>query len=72
MRVPVVENVLKLNDEVAVLNREALREAGVFTIDLIGAHLTANDMARDAGTIGYEILTGLGPRLDRIYLGKRI
>jgi len=37
MQVPVVENVLKLNDEVAALNRQALRAAGVFTIDLIGA-----------------------------------
>lgn len=37
MRVPVVENVLKLNDEVAAINRQALREAGVFTIDLIGS-----------------------------------
>jgi len=37
MKVPVIENVLKLNDEVAALNRQALHEAGVFTIDLIGA-----------------------------------
>ena len=37
MKVPVVENVLKLNDTVAALNRQSLREAKVFTIDLIGA-----------------------------------
>lgn len=37
MKVTVVENVLKLNDEVAALNRAALRQAGIFTIDLIGA-----------------------------------
>lgn len=37
MKVPVVENVLKLNDEVAAINRQTLRDAGVFTIDLIGA-----------------------------------
>jgi hydrogenase nickel incorporation protein HypB len=36
MRVPIVENVLKLNDEVAAINRELLRSAGVVTIDLIG------------------------------------
>ena len=37
MKVAVVENVLKLNDEVAALNRQRLTDAGVFTIDLIGA-----------------------------------
>jgi hydrogenase nickel incorporation protein HypB len=37
MQVPIVENVLKLNDEVAAINRRTLRAAGVFTIDLIGA-----------------------------------
>lgn len=36
MHVQVVESVLKLNDDVAAHNREVLREAGVFTIDLIG------------------------------------
>lgn len=36
MQVKVIENVLKLNDEVAMLNRSTLRDAGVFTVDLIG------------------------------------
>jgi len=36
MQVRVVENVLKLNDEVARINRQTLRDAGVFTINLIG------------------------------------
>lgn len=36
-RVPVVESLLKLNDEVAALNRERFRAAGVFVVDLIGA-----------------------------------
>ncbi len=35
--VTVVENVLKLNDEVAALNRAMLRQAGVFAINLIGS-----------------------------------
>lgn len=35
--IPIVENVLKLNDEVAAENRQALAEAGVYCIDLIGA-----------------------------------
>ncbi len=37
MIVPVVENVLKLNDEMAGMNREVLKRKGVFTIDLMGA-----------------------------------
>lgn len=36
MQVQVVENILKLNDELAGLNRSQLRKAGVFTIDLLG------------------------------------
>jgi hydrogenase nickel incorporation protein HypB len=37
MKIRVIENVLKLNDEVAAINRRALKDAGVYTIDLIGA-----------------------------------
>ena len=37
MKVPVIENVLKLNDEVAELNRQELREAGVVTVNLLGS-----------------------------------
>ncbi|MAX24389.1 MAG: hydrogenase accessory protein HypB [Phycisphaeraceae bacterium] len=37
MDIPVVENVLKLNDEVASINRKTLTQAGVYTVDLIGS-----------------------------------
>ena len=37
MKVPVVENVLKLNDELAQLNRQLLHQHGIFTLNLIGA-----------------------------------
>lgn len=37
MQVPIVENVLKANDELAALNRRELRAAGVLAIDIIGA-----------------------------------
>lgn len=37
MDIPVIENVLKLNDEIAQLNRQALRAANIFTLDLMGA-----------------------------------
>ena len=34
---------------------------------LIGDDLSVDDVALAAGTIGYEVLTGLGPRYHRIY-----
>jgi alanine racemase len=36
-------------------------------VELLGKHVTINDVARWAGTIPYEILTGLGSRLARQY-----
>ena len=35
--IPIVENVLKLNDEIAAINRRVLRDAGVFAMNLIGS-----------------------------------
>ncbi len=35
---------------------------------LIGPEQSAETMAKDAGTISYEILTGLGARIPRLYL----
>lgn len=40
-------------------------------IDLIGPLNPLDDMAARAGTIGYEILTALGPRHARVYLGQQ-
>lgn len=37
------------------------------TVELLGDHLTVDDVAATAGTIGYEILTRLGRRYERIY-----
>ncbi|MFG0252957.1 MAG: hydrogenase nickel incorporation protein HypB [Phycisphaerales bacterium JB038] len=37
MEIDVVQNVLKLNDEVAALNRESLRQAGVRCLNLMGS-----------------------------------
>lgn len=36
---------------------------------VLGDGITIDDLARRAGTIGYEILTRLGPRFERIYAG---
>jgi alanine racemase len=35
------------------------------TLDILGPHQTVDDLADAAGTIGYEILTSLGPRYSR-------
>jgi alanine racemase len=37
-------------------------------LDLLGPGKTADDLAEAAGTNGYEILTSLGPRYQRVYL----
>lgn len=42
--------------------------AGMF-VELINAKLTVDVVAGWAQTIGYEVLTGLGPRYSRTYLG---
>ncbi|MFS8147368.1 alanine racemase [Rhizobium sp. BR 249] len=36
-------------------------------VEVLGPHQTIEDIARDAGTISYEILTGLGDRYHRQY-----
>lgn len=38
-------------------------------VELIGPRQPVEDVAADAGTIGYEILTSLGARYHRVYLG---
>ena len=37
--------------------------------DVLGPHCTIDDVADQAGTIGYEILTSLGHRFPRLYRG---
>ena len=37
------------------------------SLDILGPHQTVDDLADIAGTIGYEILTSLGPRYTRRY-----
>ena len=41
------------------------------TVTLIGGDLSIDEVGRRAGTIGYEILTNLGPRYARAYRGGR-
>ena len=36
-------------------------------VDVLGPHYGADALARDSGTIGYELLTRFGARLHRVY-----
>ena len=36
-------------------------------LEVLGTHQGIDDLAADCGTIGYEILTSLGPRYSRVY-----
>lgn len=47
---------------------ESLAQPGQM-VEVIGPHMTPDDMASLTGTIGYEILTSLGHRYDRHYHG---
>lgn len=49
---------------------EALLRPGA-PVELIGPRQSIDQVAADAGTIAYEILTGLGPRYARLYRGAR-
>jgi len=51
--------------EITSLPEGTLREGDL--VELIGEHQTVDDVAGHAGTIGYEVLTGLGARFHRIY-----
>jgi len=35
---------------------------------LMGEELTANKLAKQSGTIPYELLTGIGPRIPRLFI----
>lgn len=41
------------------------------SLDILGPHQTVDQLAKNAGTIGYEVLTSLGPRYTRRYSGGR-
>ena len=50
-------------DVTAVTSRSHIGDC----VEIVGAHQTVDDVAAQAGTIGYEILTSLGKRYKRIY-----
>jgi alanine racemase len=55
--------------DVSSLPVESTREGAY--VDLIGGGVSLDEVAEAAGTISYEILTGLGIRLQREYRGDR-
>lgn len=48
---------------------EDLAVRGAF-VELLGPHVSVDDLADQAGTIGYEVLTSLGRRYRRVYTGE--
>ena len=53
--------------DVTDLPNNAVRRGHMVT--LIGEGITVDDLAHHFGTIGYEVLTSLGPRYARVYKG---
>ena len=41
-------------------------------VNLFGGHQTVDQVAKEAGTIDYEVLTGLGQTFNREYVGERL
>jgi alanine racemase len=39
-------------------------------VEFIGPHQTVDTLAREAGTLPYEIYTRLGARIERRYVGE--
>jgi alanine racemase len=53
--------------DVTDLDKNAVRRGHMAT--LIGEGITVDELAHHFGTIGYEVLTSLGPRYARVYKG---
>jgi len=68
-RVPVIGRVTMdlTSFDVTDVPEDAIRAGD--HIELFGPNIALDDVARAAGTIGYELLTGLGPRYHRRYVG---
>ena len=67
-RVPIVGRVSMDLITVDVSDVPGARVRPGALVDLIGPHNPVDAVAADAGTIGHEILTGLGSRYHRVYL----
>jgi len=70
VKVPVIGRV---SMDLITLNVSGIAEKNLMLgkeVELIGKHLSIDEIAGRAGTIGYEILTRLGARFNRVYLEK--
>lgn len=67
VRLPIVGRVSmdSISIDISALPPETLSLGSL--VEVLGPHQTLEDIARDAGTISYEILTGLGSRYHRQY-----
>jgi alanine racemase len=54
--------------DITDLDKNAVRRGHLVT--LIGEGITVDELAHHFGTIGYEVLTSLGPRYARVYKGE--
>jgi alanine racemase len=68
VRLPIVGRVSMDSFMVDATGLDSLRVGD--RVELLGPHQSPDDVARQAGTIGYEILTSLGRRYERHYVGE--
>jgi len=68
-RAPVVGRISMDLTTVDVSARPAGHVRRGMTAEIIGDHIPVDELAAAAGTIGYEILTALGSRFARVYIG---
>lgn len=66
---PIVGRVSMDSITVDVSNLQPDRLGPDSEVDVIGDHQSVDDLAEAMGTIGYEVLTALGHRYERNYLG---
>ena len=69
IRVPVVGRVSMDLITLDVTQADPSLSAQGDLVDMIGNGADLDDIARRAGTVSYELLTNLGPRFERIYVG---
>jgi alanine racemase len=69
-RVPFVGNVSMDSITLDVSGIPEARVAPGQLVELLGAHQSVDEVAAQTGTIGYEVLTRLGSRFHRRYLGQ--
>ncbi len=68
IKVPVAGRV---SMDLTIFDVSAVPDSGLgpdATIEIIGTHRTVDDVAAEAGTISYEVLTSLGARYSRSYV----